>query len=371
MSIEQKFFEQVDRMGKRGLYFNLEEYTPFLLDDNRRTELIGKKLAEISNNTDLKRTGNIEDMIDVRSILKKVLKDDFKYFLNSMGEICLDKAHLLVVYEIVKSRETGYYAEWTVEDIKKLLDIAFICKATWSFYKNIKLVENELRCNRFFPSITKSLNDFICYNNPHFFESYMLYGLVNQYDNSNIYTFENLYLLESYTISQMKGITYKEAEQEVRQRKKGYFLKDISIETECKVIKYIIQGDFLVLDGELGNQLLNENVELKQALKAEEDVSSCNYYTNKINPLLVKFFGRLIEIVEAELQVQNVDREYIDIVYATPERICLKVKNGVELQGILKYYRSFKKVDKRYLYDFFKPFMLVGDENAIYSKTGC
>lgn len=358
MDVEYNFLNKAQTITSQGVTYSLNEYIGYILNDDKRTELIEHNVKQIKDYK--QRVGNIEDMIDVRGLLSKALGTDFNYFYDMLGLVQLDYAHLSVLRDIVKNRPVNYYDNWSKEEILHILNIAFICKATWSFTDTVTNTGKQIYKNgKIHPNIRRESNEFMWGANPNFYERYMQYGFCVDDTQFNVFTFENLYLIEGYAIANLKGISYKEAEQELRNRKNGFFIKDLPIKTECENIIAILKGDFLVLDGELGKLLLQKNNKIMQEQKAE-DVMPLSYFHLVIVPLLVKFFGKLIELIEQGIK-QNGLEDKVSLIYVNATRINVSISCDLVplISSFLPYYKSFKRVDKSFLLNFFDKFIQV------------
>lgn len=357
MSFEQNFLVELSKMERRGFPFNYNSYMPYIMRDDLKEKTLRNILCSITGNVNLERTGEIADIIDLRKLLRDVLGKDYKYLYNNIGEVVIDRVHLLVLKEIVAHRNIFYYDTWSKDDVQKVLNYAFVYCVIDQFNNEMHSIKRQIKRGMLFPHTNHNINRLVWKACPEYFNKYIVYS--SNGDGYTEYIFENKYILESYVVSDLKGISFKEAEAYIREQKRGLFLSEISIELESEILTSILNNEFYVLKGELAGRLEEENDKIYNDIGEVVNIEEYNVYHERLMPLLIKFMGRFIGVLNEEKQNNNLTDEDFYINYVSVDRIGIAVKSDLDIRNILKYGKSFKRVDSGYITYYFKEFVEV------------
>lgn len=354
--VEQKFLNELISMEVRGIPYNNAVFNPYIMGDNLKEAFIKSNMKAISVDSENVNIEDITDVIDLRILLKEALKEDYRYLYNNIGVVCLDRPHLIALKGIVQNRPKDYYGEWSKRDINNLLNVAFLYSVIPMFNEQVKSIKKQIRHGKMYPCTNHSINDLVWRACPSFFERYAIYGI--EHEGYATYVFENKYLIESYAVSLLLNISYKEAESIVKKSKIGLFIAELPMSIECEIIEYILDNAFFALTGELATKLLSY---CKQYCN-DEGISNeikFSYYHEIICPQLVKFMGRLLYSIDIGKETNTLTNEDVVLDYLTLNRLCLSLKQGVELNKVTKYSKYFREQDFSFISDYFNSFIEV------------
>lgn len=354
--VEQKFLNELISMETRGIPYNSTVFNPYIMSDNLKEAFIESNLREVFAVSDIIGSEKISDIIDLRILLKEALKDDYKYLYNNIGIVCLDRPHLVALKGITQNRPEDYYEDWSKKDINSLLNVAFLYSIIPNFNDQVKCIKRQIRRERIYPCTNHSISSLTWRACPYFFERYAIYGI--EHTGFDTYVFENKYLIESYAVSLLLNITYKEAEGIVRRSKNGLFIAELPMESECEIIEYILDNDFFALTGELAPKLIDYCRKYCNDEGITDEIKF-SYYHEVICPQLVKFMGRLLYSIDIGKTENNLNDENVVIDYLSLNRLCLSVRQGIQLNAVTKYAKYFQEQDFSFISDYFNKFIEV------------